>query len=126
MTRVRVTAPQSAGRRPGGYLSGRDGIAGGRDAAVDSEVGRLYVRSLIRSQLRLAIVVAAGFLLVLAACGLMVALVPDLARLRLLGIPVNWLILGAGLYPVIGLAAWLYNRSAARNEARYRELVDER
>lgn len=119
MTRVRVTAPQSAGRRPAGLLPGRD-------AAVDSDVGRLYVRSLIHSQLRLAIVVAAGFLLVLAACGLIVALVPDLAVLRLLGIPLNWLLLGAGLYPVIGLAAWLYNRSAARNEARYRELVDER
>jgi hypothetical protein len=108
-------------------VTGRDGVLGsGRDPAVESEVGRLYVRSLIRSQLRLAVVVAAGFLLVLAASGLMVALVPDLAGLRLLGIPVNWLILGAGLYPVIGLAAWLYNRSAARNEARYRELVDER
>lgn len=133
MTRVRVTAPQSAGRRPAGSMPLRDGVPGrdgapgsARDAAVESEVGRLYVRSLIRSQLRLAVVVAAGFLLVIAACGLMVALVPDLASLRLLGIPVNWLLLGAGIYPVIGLAAWLYNRSAARNEARYRELVEDR
>ncbi|MGW9413405.1 hypothetical protein [Arthrobacter cupressi] len=123
MTRVRVTAPQAAGRRPAGLPPGG---SQNRDAAVDSEVGRLYVRSLIRSQLRLAVVVAAGFLLVLAASGLMVALVPELAGLRLLGVPVNWLLLGAGLYPVIGLAAWLYNRSAARNEARYRDLVDER
>ncbi|WP_120519679.1 hypothetical protein [Arthrobacter celericrescens] len=123
MTRVRVTAPQSAGRRPAGLLPSG---SVSRDAAVDSDVGRLYVRSLIRSQLRLAIAVAAGFLLVLAACGLMVALVPEIAVLRLLGVPLNWLLLGAGLYPVIGLAAWLYNRSAARNEARYRELVDER
>jgi len=122
MTRVRVTAPQSAGRRPASLPPGG---SQGRDAALDSDVGRLYVRSLIRSQLRLAVVVAAGFLLVLAACGLMVAMVPDLAGLRLLGIPLNWLLLGTGLYPVIGLAAWLYNRSAARNEARYRELVDE-
>jgi hypothetical protein len=120
MTRVRVTAPQSAARiapkRP--YHS--------REAAEDSVVGQVFVRSLIRSQLRLAVVVAAGFLLVLAAYGSMVALVPQLAQMRILGIPVNWIILGAALYPVIGLSAWLYNRSAARNEARYRDLVEEK
>jgi hypothetical protein len=53
-------------------------------------------------------------------------LVPQLAQMRILGIPVNWIILGAALYPVIGLSAWLYNRSAARNEARYRDLVEEK
>jgi hypothetical protein len=71
-------------------------------------------------------VVASGFLLVLAAYGSMVALVPQLAQMRLLGIPVNWVILGVALYPVIGLSAWLYNRSAARNEARYRDLVEDK
>ncbi len=120
MTRVRVTAPQSAARiapkRPDHS----------REAAEDSDVGQVFVRSLIRSQLRLAVVVASGFLLVLAAYGSMVALVPQLAQMRILGIPVNWIILGAALYPVIGLSAWLYNRSAARNEARYRDLVEEK
>ena len=28
--------------------------------------------------------------------------------------------------PVIGLSAWLYNRAAARNEARYRDLVEDK
>ena len=36
-----------------------------------------------------------------------------------------WLLLGAGIYPVIGLSAWLYIRTAARNEARYRDLAED-
>ena len=57
MTRVRVTAPRTAAR-PAKET---------REAAQDSEVGQVFVRSLIRSQLRLALVVAAGFLLILGA-----------------------------------------------------------
>ena len=42
------------------------------------------------------------------------------------GIPFDWLLLGAGIYPVIGLSAWLYIRTAARNEARYRDLAEDK
>ncbi|WP_461174446.1 hypothetical protein M1D93_07130 [Arthrobacter sp. Z1-9] len=113
MTRVRVTAPRSA------VLPPRDS----REAAQDSEVGQVFVRSLIRSQLRLALVVAGGFLLILGAFPLLLAVVPGLAETRIAGIPFDWLLLGAGTYPLIGLSAWLYIRTAARNEARYRDLA---
>jgi len=83
----------------------------------------VFVRSLIRSQLRLALVVAAGFLLILAAFPLTLVLVPGLADTTIAGIPFGWLLLGVGIYPVIGLGAWLYVRTAARNEARYRDLA---
>jgi uncharacterized membrane protein len=116
MTRVRVTAPLSAARpaRPS------------REAAEESEVGQLFVRSLIRTQLRLALVVAGGFLLVLCAFPLLLAAVPGLADTRVAGVPFDWLLLGAGIYPVTGLSAWLYIRSAARNEARYRDLAEDK
>ncbi|MCA4133726.1 hypothetical protein [Arthrobacter sp. M4] len=117
MTRVRVTAPRTAAR-PTPRLSASS-------PALESEVGQVYVRSLIRSQLRLAVVVACGFLVVLTACGLLIGLVPGIAEAELLGVPFAWLLLGAGLYPVIGLSAWLYNRAAARNEARYRDLAQD-
>lgn len=113
MTRVRVTAPRSA-PRPAGET---------REAAEESEVGQVFVRSLIRSQLRLALVLAVGFMLVLGAFPLVLAAVPGLAETRVLGIPFDWLLLGAGIYPVIGLSAWLFIRTAARNEARYRDLA---
>jgi hypothetical protein len=114
MTRVRVTAPRTAA------LPANDT----REAAQESEVGQVFVRSLIRSQLWLALVVAGGFLLVLCAFGLLAA-VPGLADARVAGIPFDWLLLGAGIYPVIGLSASLYIRTAARNEAKYRDLAED-
>ena len=113
MTRVRVTAPRTA-PRPAGES---------REAAEESDVGQVFVRSLIRSQLRLALVVAIGFMLVLSAFPLLLAAIPGLAETRIAGIPFDWILLGAGIYPVIGLSAWLFYRTAARNEARYRDLA---
>ncbi len=115
MTRVRVTAPRTAA------LPARDT----REAAQESEVGQVFVRSLIRSQLWLALVVAGGFLVILCAFPLLLAAVPGLAETRVAGIPFDWLLLGAGIYPVIGLSAWLFIRTAARNEARYRDLAED-
>lgn len=115
MTRVRVTAPRTAVRP----------VKETREAAQDSEVGQLFVRSLIQSQLRLALVVAGGFLVILGAFPLLLAVVPGLAETRVAGVPFAWILLGAGIYPVIGLSAWLYIRTAARNEARYRDLAED-
>ncbi|MFP5313288.1 MAG: hypothetical protein ACLGH7_12955 [Actinomycetes bacterium] len=122
MTRIRVTAPHASGGTPA-----RTGQRPheSREAAQDSDVGQVFVRSLIRSQLRLALVVAGGFLLILAAFTLILVGVPGLADTRIAGIPFGWLLLGGGIYPVIGLSAWLYVRTAARNEARYRDLAGE-
>jgi len=116
MTRVRVTAPRSAARPS----------ADSREAAQESEVGQVFVRSLIRSQLRLGLVVAGGFLLILISFPMLLGLVPGLAATRIAGIPFDWLLLGAGIYPVIGFSAWLYIRSAARNESRYRDLAEDK
>ncbi|MCU1511179.1 MAG: hypothetical protein JWO34_1019, partial [Arthrobacter sp.] len=97
-----------------------------RDAAEESDAGQVFVRSLIRSQLRLALVVACGFLLILLAFPLLLGLVPGLADSTIAGLPFDWVLLGAGIYPVIGLSAWLYVRTAARNEARYRDLAGDK
>ena len=117
--RVRVTAPRSqASRSPSGYPVARE-------VAEQSEVGQVFVRSLIRSQLRLAVVIAVGFLLILLAFPLLLAVFPGLDRAAFLGVPFSWLLLGIGVYPVTLLSAWLYVRTASRNEARYLELVEE-
>lgn len=98
-------------------------MSASREATEESDVGQVFVRSLIRSQLRLALVVAGGFLLILLAFPLLLGSVPGLAGSTIAGLPFDWVLLGAGIYPVIGLGAWLYVRSAARNEARYRDLA---
>ena len=134
MTRVRVTAPRSfhpGGPTTAGSLTAAGAAAGRsavetREAAEESDAGQVFIRSLIRSQLRLGIVVAAGFLLILLAFALLLGLVPGLAELRIAGLPFDWVLLGAGIYPVIGLSAWLYVRTAARNESRYRDLAGDK
>ncbi|MGY2743089.1 hypothetical protein [Arthrobacter sp. UYCu723] len=130
MTRVRVTAPRSV--TPGSMalrgtaLPAARSATDAREAAEESDAGQVFVRSLIRSQLRLGLVVAGGFLLILLAFPLMLGLVPGLADSTIAGLPFDWVLLGAGIYPVIGLSAWLYVRTAARNEARYRDLAGDK
>lgn len=130
MTRVRVTAPRSvsAGSVTAGSvtLPAVRSAADLREAAEESDAGQVFVRSLIRSQLRLGVVVAAGFLLILVAFPLMLGLVPGLAESTIMGLPFDWVLLGAGIYPVVGLSAWLYIRTASRNESRYRDLVGDK
>ena len=129
MTRVRVTAPRGVTLRslaPNAMAHPSGSSAADRDAAEQSDAGQIFVRSLIRSQLRLGLVVAGGFLLILLAFALMLALVPGLAHSTIAGLPFDWVLLGAGIYPVIGLSAWLYVRTAARNEARYRDLAGDK
>ncbi|WP_026821210.1 hypothetical protein [Arthrobacter castelli] len=118
--RVRVTAPRSKAT----VAPARFPVA--REVAEHSAVGDVFVRSLMRAQLRLALVVAGGFVLVLLSVPLLLAVFPVLADLSVLTIPVSWLILGALIYPFMCLCAWLFIRNAGRNESRYRDLVDGR
>ncbi|MFD1847440.1 hypothetical protein [Arthrobacter flavus] len=117
--RVRVTAPRSTSRpAPGSYPVARE-------MAEQSEVGELFVRSLIRSQLRLAVVVAAGFLVILIGIPVLLAVFPQIGELSVFTVPVPWLLLGLGVYPLVISCAALYVRSASRNEMRFRDLIDE-
>lgn len=116
--RVRVVAPRSQAR------SIRASTSVSQEVAEQSAVGEVMVRSLIRSQLRLALVVSAGFMASLLICWMAVRWVPAFADWRILGIPAPWLMLGVGVYPIIGASAWLYVRAATRNENQYRDLVE--
>ncbi|GER22565.1 hypothetical protein NCCP1664_10620 [Zafaria cholistanensis] len=107
--RVRVTAPAGALPPP-------------RTRAPDP-AANFYVRSLVRSQLRLAVSVALGFVVVLVGMALLLALWPDIHGLRLFTVPLPWIALGIGVYPLLVVTAVLFNRAAARNEARYREIA---
>lgn len=105
--RVRITAPV-AGR------SRRTTVIGEIDA--QTEVGEVYMRSLMRSQLWLALRLTAVLVLT-------VGLLPLLFTVLPLHGWAAWIVLGAGCYPVLLLLAWRYVRRAERNEAAFRELV---
>lgn len=118
--RVRVVAPGSQAR----HLPEMTSVS--QEVAEQSPVGEVMVRSLIRSQLRLSLVVAFGFMAALFIGTMVLRWVPGFSAWRILGIPAPWLMLGAGVYPVIGACAWLYVRAATKNENQYRDLVEEK
>lgn len=116
--RVRVTAPRTAAVTADPYTVSRE-------LAEQTEVGELFIGSLIRSQLRLALVVAGGFLLILLGVPVLLAFLPVIADLTLFTIPMPWFLLGAGVYPLVIVCGALYVNSAARNEKRFLDLVDD-
>jgi hypothetical protein len=94
-------------------------------AAAVSDPSAVYVRSLIRAQLRVAIVSVASFALPLAATTAALTFVPEIRAATVGGIPIVWVVLGAGVYPFVLLVAILFVRAADRNEKRYRSLAEE-
>jgi cation transport ATPase len=92
-------------------------------APVD-EADAVYARALQRSQLRLALGTVAGFVLVVLALALAIALIPEVDRILVWQVPLSWLLQAFAFYPVIVVFALLYARTAARNERRYRALRD--
>ena len=81
------------------------------------------MHSLIQSQLRLALAVIGGVLLVLGSIPLLFWLVPATRTLSVLGLPLPWVLLGIAIYPVVYVAARIYVRNAERIEAEFTEFV---
>ncbi|HEY3631826.1 MAG TPA: hypothetical protein VGL21_13035 [Jatrophihabitantaceae bacterium] len=118
--RVRITHPRTdAARR----VPARPVI---HEIDEQTQLGEVYMASLVRSQRRLALLVCTLTAGVLAGTALLGALVPGFARVRVFGIAGPWLVLGVLIYPaMIGLAAYTV-RHAERNERDFTQLVERR
>ncbi|HET8605314.1 MAG TPA: hypothetical protein VFM09_15410 [Marmoricola sp.] len=90
---------------------------------AQTELGELYMRSLMRSQLRLALGVVLVLAVTVGALPVLFVLVPGLVSMRVLHIPVPWLLLGFVVYPFLVLVARIYVRRAEHNERTFRDLV---
>jgi hypothetical protein len=115
--RVRVTAP-TVGR------SRRTTVSHEIDA--QSPLGEVYMRSLVRSQLRLALGLLLALVLSVGALPLLFVLVPWSQHGRVFGVPLAWLLLGGCCYPAIIALAVVYVRRAERNERAFQDLVGPR
>jgi hypothetical protein len=94
-----------------------------REIDEQTQLGELYLRGLIRSQLRLAVLVCLIAVALLAGIAVAFAVSPALGQVRLAGLPLAWLVLGALIYPaLIGLAAFTVGQ-AERNERDFAALV---
>jgi uncharacterized membrane protein (DUF485 family) len=85
-----------------------------------------FLHSLMRKQLRLSLVCAASFLIVILGLPLANYFAPELMATRILGFTLTWLILGIAFFPAVWLIAWVFiRRSIALEEAEAREVMRE-
>jgi hypothetical protein len=115
--RVRVTSPRMAASR---RVPARPAV---REIDEQTGLGEVYMRSLLRSQLRLAVSVLAATAVLLGGLPLLFALAPSVARAHVLGVPLPWLVLGVLSYPLLWLAARYHVRHCERLEAEFTDAV---
>jgi hypothetical protein len=113
--RVRVSGPP---RR-------RTPLARASDLDSGTRLGDVYLASLLRDQLRLALGILLVLALTLGTLPLAFHLAPGLAGVTVLGLPLSWLLLGVAVYPALFGLGWVYVRRAERNEQDFAELVSD-
>lgn len=114
--RVTITSPRATAARQ-------------RRRAVTQEiddqtgVGDAFMRSLIRSQLRLALLVIGTLAAVVCTLPMLFAWVPRAREAAVGGVPLPWIILGVLVYPLLVALGWFYIRQAERTEREFVEVV---
>ena len=117
--RARITSP-----RTGTSRRRRPSVSSEIDA--QTELGEVYMRSLVRSQLRLAVEITMALMLTVGLLPVLFAVVPASRHAHVAGIPLPWLLLGGVVYPCLVGLGCLYVRRAERNETAFSDLVDRR
>lgn len=116
--RVRIVSPRSRATR----ASARRPV--GREIGEQTLLGEVYMASLVRIQLRLAIGVLLIFAVLVGGLPLLLVLEPGLTDVHVLGLPLPWLLLGVVVHPVIVVGALFYVRQSERNEHDFADLVE--
>lgn len=114
--RVRITSPRT-GARPHVRRTTREEID------QSTAVGEVYIRSLMRAQLRSALRIVLILMATVGALPAAFAFVDGFAEITVAGVPLPWLVLGVGVYPGLFLLGWIYVRRAERTERAFARLV---
>jgi hypothetical protein len=86
--------------------------------------GEALIKDLVKRQLRTALVLGLPVLVVLGSLPLAFYLSPTFAALKVIGMPLAWLLLGVLPFPLLLLASLGYNRRAEDHEREFVELID--
>jgi hypothetical protein len=117
--RVTVTSPRTEAAHSARPMRRR------RDELADqTAVGDVFIRSLIRAQLGLALRVLVVLVGLLGGLPLLFAAVPATGRAEVGGIALPWLLLGFAAFPLLLLLGVIYARHAERNERDFADLVE--
>lgn len=116
--RVRVTGPP----RRRGSTNQKSGTS---EIDAGTELGRVYMESLLREQLRLALRILTLLGATVGVLPLAFYLFPHLGTVRVGPVPLSWLLLGVLVYPWLLLLGWIYLRRSEANERDFASLVEE-
>lgn len=114
--RVRVTGPPRQRARP-------FRPSGTREIDAETVLGEVFMSSLLREQLRLAVLVLLALGLTLGLLPLVFHLAPALSHRTVGPVPLAWLLLGVVAYPWLVVLGWLHLRRAEANERDFSALV---
>ena len=115
--RVRVTSPRTGAAR-------LQRLTAASEIDAQTRLGEIYMSSLLRAQLRLAAAVLVTVTILVAGLPLLFLLFPSLVRTQVLGMPLPWVLLGFAVYPFLVVLAWVYVRTAERNERDFADVVE--
>ena len=115
--RVRVTSPRTGAARA-------QRVPAAREIDAQTLLGEVYMSSLLRSQLRLALLALAAVAVFVGGIPLVFWLFPDLANVEVLAVPLPWLLLAFAVYPFLFGIGWLYVRAAERNERNFTDVLE--
>ena len=115
--RVRVTSPRTGAARA-------QRVPAAREIDDQTLLGEVYVTSLLRSQLRLGLLVMAALAVFVGGIPLLFWLVPALAAVEVLAVPLPWFLLGFAVYPFLFAVGWLYVRAAERTERDFTDVLN--
>jgi uncharacterized membrane protein (DUF485 family) len=91
-----------------------------------TELGAVYLRSLMSAQLRLAAVILLLLGTLVGGLPVLFSVAPRLMGRTVLGMPAAWVLLGFLVYPLLIVLGWAYVRRAERHERAFTDLVEDR
>ena len=94
-----------------------------RELQEQTPVGAIFLVSLMRRQLSLSLRVAATLGVVLGVQPLIAWVWPPYGDIQLIGIPLPWLVLGVGSYPVLIALGLYYVRKAETIDDEFSDLL---
>lgn len=118
--RVRITHPRTDAARRVPHRPAA------REIHEQTRLGDIYMSSLIRSQRHLALAVCTAIVLLLVGTALAGAIWHGYVHIRVLGIPLPWLVLGLFIYPALIALGWYTVRSSEHTERDFLDLVRRR
>ncbi len=95
-----------------------------RELEEQTQVGEIFLGALLRRQLSLSLRVAATLVAALGAQPLVAWLWPGYGQLQVFGIPLPWLVLGVGSYPLLIALGLYYVRHAETIDDEFSELLE--